>query len=94
MQPWTLGNHLPSMGRAEGWSQSIRDEADLQRTLRVEECSKCTDTPMASQRLGRHACPTRYVSETASCVVHEQLPNTNTAHDSVGPALHRNLYAA
>ena len=31
--------------------------------------SKCTDTPVASQRLARHAYPTRYVSDTASRVV-------------------------
>ena len=41
----------------------------MSAAIRMAAVSKCTDTPVASQRLARHACPTRYVSDTASRVV-------------------------
>ena len=37
--------------------------------------SECTDTPVASQKLARHACPTRFVSDTVSRVMQLWFPD-------------------
>ena len=50
-------------------SESQTGLINVSAAIRMAAVSKCTDTPVASQRLARHACPTRYVSDTASRVV-------------------------
>ena len=49
--------------------QRHRNADDVSAAIKMAAVSECTDTPVASQKVARHACLTWYVSDTASRVV-------------------------
>lgn len=69
---YTLTCHThPKLSRHALMRQSF-DFFDMSAAImmiKIAAVSKCTNMPIASQRLARYTCPTRYVSDKASRVV-------------------------